>query len=111
MADFLAGYGIWATWTAYGLILFIFLVMAPCHAVFLLPFIGIPLFWLLPLAYALPINLLIWLVSLFVFRMIRRAMIRPPMDGFSLTGTTARVVSRSGADHSARYLIRAGTFQ
>jgi membrane protein implicated in regulation of membrane protease activity len=109
MAEFLGSYAIWAIWIAFGLVFLVFLAMAPCHAVFLLPFVGIPLFWLLPLGYALPINLVIWLASPFLFRVIRRALKRPPAeDGFrSLIGTEAEVVSKQTLGHSTKYLVRA----
>ncbi len=108
MAEFFESYAIWAIWIIFGLFFLIFLVMAPCHAVFLLPFAGLPLFWLLPLGYALPINVVIWLATPFLYRVIRRAMRKPIQDGFqSLIGTEAEVVSKSAPDHSAQYLIRA----
>jgi len=72
-----------------------------------MPLFGIPLFWLLPLGYALPTNIAIWLTSAFLYRLITRAMRKPLQDGFqSLIGTEAEVVSRSAPDHSAQYLIR-----
>ena len=107
MAEFFESYAIWAIWIIFGLFFLIFLVMAPCHAVFLLPFVGLPLFWLLPLEYALSINVVIWLMSPFIYWVIRRAMRKPLQDGFqSLIGTEAEVVSGSAPDHSAQYLIR-----
>ncbi len=108
MAEFFESYAIWAIWIIFGLFFLIFLVMAPCHAVFLLPFVGLPMFWLMPLGYALPINIAAWLATPFLYRVIRRAMRRPIQDGFqSLIGTEAEVVSTSTADHSTHYLIRA----
>ena len=108
MAEFFASYAIWAVWIIFGLIFLTFLVMAPCHAVFLLPFVGLPLFWLLPLEYALPINITAWLASPFLYLVIRRAMRKPPADGFrSLVGTQAEVVSKSETGRSAKYLVRA----
>jgi len=77
-----------------------------CHLIFLLPVAGLPLFWFLPLGYALPINVVLWLTSAFLYRVIRRAMRKPTQDGFqSLIGTKAEVVSKS-PDHSAKYLVR-----
>src|SRR3972149_7724914 len=96
MAEFIESYAIWIIWIILGLIFLVMLVMAPCHAVFLLPLVGLPLFWLLPLAYALSIYIVIWLLSAFLFWLIRRAMMKPPADGFrSLVGTQAEVVSKS----------------
>ncbi len=79
-----------------------------CHLVLLMPLFGIPLFWLLPLGYALPANIALWLISAFLYRLIRKAMRKPIQDGFhSLIGTEAEVVSKRAPAHSARYLVRA----
>ena len=108
MAGFFENYAVWAAWILFGLFFLVFLAMAPCHAIFLFPFVGLPLFWLLPLEYALPINLTIWLATPFLFRVIRKAMKKPLADGFqSLVGTHAEVVSRSETVRSAKYLVRA----
>ncbi len=107
MAEFFESYAIWAIWIIYGLTFLVMFVMAPCHAVFLLPFAGLPLFWLLPLGYALPINIAVWLATPFLYRLIRRAMRKPLQDGFqSLIGTEAEVVSKRAPDHSTQYLVR-----
>ena len=79
-----------------------------CHLILLMPVLGLPLFWLLPLGYALPINIALWLISAFLYRLIRKAMRKPIQDGFqSLIGTEAEVVSKRALTHSARYLVRA----
>ncbi len=79
-----------------------------CHLILLMPLFGIPLFWLLPLGYALPTNIALWLISAFLYRLIHRAMMKPIQDGFqSLIGTEAEVVSKRALTHSARYLVRA----
>lgn len=79
-----------------------------CHLILLMPVLGLPLFWLLPLGYALPINIALWLISAFLYRLIRKAMMKPIRDGFrSLIGTEAEVVSKRALTHSARYLVRA----
>jgi membrane protein implicated in regulation of membrane protease activity len=71
-----------------------------------MPVFGLPLFWFLPLGYALPINVVIWLTSASLYWLIIRVMRKPIQDGFqSLIGTEAEVVSRL-ADRSARYLVR-----
>ena len=108
MAEFLQSYAIWIIWIIFGLIFLFFLVTAPCHAVLLLPLLGLPLFWLLPLGHALPINIAAWLATPFLYHLIRRAMRKPIKDGFhSLIGTEAEVVSKSETVHSTRYLVRA----
>ncbi len=79
-----------------------------CHLILLMPVLGLPLFWLLPLGYALPINIALWLISAFLYRLIHRAMMKPIQDGFqSLIGTEAEVVSKLETIHSAKYLVRA----
>ena len=79
-----------------------------CHLVLLMPLFGIPLFWLLPLGYALPANIALWLISAFLYWLIRKAMMKPIQDGFqSLIGTEAEVVSKRALAHSAKYLVRA----
>ncbi len=108
MAEFFESYAIWIIWIIFVLIFLFFLATAPCHAVFLLPFVGLPLFWLLPLGYALPVNIAIWLASPFLYLAIRRAMRKPlAEDGFrSLVGTKAKVVAKPETGRSAKYLVR-----
>lgn len=108
MTEFFASYSLWIIWIILGAVFLILMVSAPCHAVFLLPFAGLPMFWLMPLGYALPVNIATWVATPFLYRMIRRAMKRPIRDGFrSLIGTETEVVSREVAGHSAKYLVRA----
>ena len=73
-----------------------------------MPILGLPLFWLLPLGFALPINIALWLISVFLYWLIRKAMRKPIQDGFqSLIGTEVEVVSKQALTHSAKYLVRA----
>ncbi len=109
MTEFLASFGVWIIWIIFGVVFLALLVSAPCHAVLLLPFIGLPLFWVIPLGYALPINIATWVATPFLYRGIRRALIKPVQDGFwSLIGTEAEVVSRQMVGDYASYLVRAG---
>ena len=79
-----------------------------CHLVFLIPLAGILLFWLLPLGYALPINILLWIVSGLLGYKVIRAMVLSPKDGFkSLIGTEAMVVSMVNRSYG-QYLVKAG---
>lgn len=79
-----------------------------CHLVLLMPILGLPLFWLLPLGYALPTNIVLWLTAAFLYWLIRKAMRKPIQDGFqSLVDTEAEVVSKLEKSHSAKYLVRA----
>ncbi len=108
MVEFFASSGIWMIWIILGVVFLALLFSAPCHAVLLLPFIGIPLFWMIPLGYALPVNMAAWLATPFLYRGIRRAMLKPIQDGFrSLIGAKAEVVSRQEIGNSASYLVRA----
>lgn len=78
-----------------------------CHLILFMPLLGLPLFWLLPLSYALPSYVVIVLISVFLYWLITRAMRRPIQDGFqSLIGTEAEVESKSAPGHSAQYLVR-----
>lgn len=78
-----------------------------CHLIFLVPLAGIPLFWLLPLEYALPINVLLWIVSSILGYKVMRAMMRPPDDNFKrLTDTEAMVVSTVNQGYG-KYLVKA----
>lgn len=78
-----------------------------CHLILLMPVLGVPLFWLLPLSYAVPANLVILLISVLLYWAVMRAMKRPVQDGFhSLVGSKVEVVSRLAPDESAQYLVR-----
>ncbi len=79
-----------------------------CHLVLLIPLAGIPLFWLLPLGYALPINILLWIVSGLLGYKVIRAMMLSPKDGFkSLIGSEAMVVSMVNQSYG-QYMVKAG---
>ncbi len=79
-----------------------------CHLVFLVPLAGIPLFWILPLGYALPINIVLWITSGLLGFKVVRAMMISPRDGFkSLIGTEAMVVSTVNQGYG-KYLVKAG---
>jgi len=79
-----------------------------CHLIFLIPLAGIPLFWVLPLEYALPINVLLWIVSGLLGYKVVRAMMMSPKEGFkSLIGTEAMVVSVESQGYG-QYLVKAG---
>ena len=78
-----------------------------CHLILLMPVIGLSIFWLAPLSFALPGYLAIVLISVFLYRLVMRAMMKPVQDGFqSLIGTRAEVVSRAMTDNSAKYIVR-----
>ncbi len=72
-----------------------------------MPVIALPLFWIAPMGFAVPVYLFVLAVSIFVYWLITRAMKQPVRDGFqSLIGTETRVISRVDSEHAARYLVR-----
>ncbi len=61
----------------------------------------------MPLNSAVPIYVVIVLLSAFLYWLITKAMKEPIQDGFqSLIGTEAEVVSKRATDSPARYLVR-----
>ncbi|OGO40546.1 MAG: hypothetical protein A2147_02640 [Chloroflexi bacterium RBG_16_57_8] len=78
-----------------------------CHLILLLPVLSLPLFWVLPLGYALPVNVAVALISAFAYWVVMKAMRLPARDGFhSLVGSEAEVLKELPRDHAARYLVR-----
>ncbi len=72
-----------------------------------MPVMALPIFWLMPLNSAVPIYVVIVLLSAFLYWLITKAMREPIQDGFqSLIGTEAEVVSKRVPDNPARYLVR-----
>ncbi len=80
-----------------------------CHLVLLMPVIALPVFWLMPPAYAVPIYAVIAFLSGLVYWLITRAMRNPVATGTeSIIGTRAEVISVSNLQGYAKYLVRAG---
>lgn len=52
-----------------------------CHIILLLPIISLVLFWILPLAYALPLYLVVLVASILVYFAMMKAMKRPVTTG------------------------------
>jgi membrane protein implicated in regulation of membrane protease activity len=78
-----------------------------CHSILFLPLLGLPIFWLMPLSFALPSYSVIVLISVFLYWFIAKSMKQPLQDGFqSLIGTEAEVVSEMGSNYSTKYLVR-----
>lgn len=78
-----------------------------CHLIFLLPLAGIPLFFFLPLGFAMSGNAVIWVITAFLGRAIIRVMRKPVKTGVkSLIGSEAGVVSKLPPDRSAQYIVR-----
>lgn len=77
------------------------------HLILLLPLIGIVVFWIFPLRYAIPIYLFILLISGLMYWAIIRAIRRIPRTGpEGLIGAEAVVVSRARPGDEARYIVR-----
>ena len=80
-----------------------------CHLVLLMPVIALPIFWLMPPAYAVPIYAVIAFLSGLVYWLITRAMRNPVATGTeSIIGTSAEVISASNLPGSSKYLVQAG---
>lgn len=80
-----------------------------CHLVLLMPVIALPIFWLMPLNFAVPIYVFIALASGLLYWLITRSIMKPVATGAeSLIGTGAEVVSRLSPGNPTRYLVRAG---
>lgn len=78
-----------------------------CHLILLMPVLALPIFWLMQLNMAIPIYLVILLISGLFYRLIVKSMRKQPQTGSeSLIGTVAEVVSKLGPADHAQYLVR-----
>lgn len=78
-----------------------------CHLILLMPLLGLPILWLTPPSFAIPVYVVIVLLSAILYWLITKAMRKPLQDGFqSLIGTEAEVVSRRARNNPAPYLVR-----
>lgn len=78
-----------------------------CHLILLMPVLALPIFWLMPLSFAIPIYMLIVLISGLLYWLIAKAMGKQPETGAeSLIGAKAEVVSRLRPGDHAQYLVR-----
>ena len=72
-----------------------------------LPLLALPIFWLLPLAEALPIYACLFAVWLAMVRIMRKTMKFPAKTGTEhLTGREAVIVSKSEGEYGAQYIAR-----
>jgi membrane-bound serine protease (ClpP class) len=80
------------------------------HLILLMPLIGLGLFWLLPFAFALPLYLVVLLLSGYIYFVMVRAMRRPVETGAqALVGKSADVVE---ADvHGLEVRVEGATWQ
>ena len=80
-----------------------------CHLVLLMPVIALPIFWLVPLNFSVPIYAVIALITGLVYWLITKSMMKPVATGAeSLVGTSAEVVSRLSPNNYSKYLVRVG---
>ncbi len=64
-----------------------------CHLILLMPLIGLVVFWIWPLAIAIPVYLVILIVSAFIYTVALRAMRKPTMTGSNaLIGKSVDVI-------------------
>lgn len=75
--------------------------------IFLLPVIGLIVFWLLPLSAAIPVYIVFLLISGLLYWVTARTMKKhAKYDLANLIGTEATVVSRSGIKGNVRYMVQ-----
>ena len=78
-----------------------------CHLILLMPIITLPVFWIMPLNLALPLYLVIAVVSGLFYWVIIRAMTKKVDVGIEgLMGAEAEVLCQANAGPSCRYLVR-----
>lgn len=76
------------------------------HVIILLPIVGIIVFWLLPLNVAIPVYLVILLLSGLSYWAIARAIRKRAKTGSEgLVGAMARVVSKLDPKDNAQYMV------
>jgi membrane protein implicated in regulation of membrane protease activity len=72
----------------------------------LLPIVALPVFWLLPLRWAIPIYIISILLSGLMFWVMQKTMKRPVLTGAeSLIGKDAKVISRVGSAYGSPCLV------
>jgi membrane protein implicated in regulation of membrane protease activity len=73
----------------------------------LLPLLTLPVFWFLPLRWAIPVYVFSISLSGLMFWVMRKTMKQPVATGReSLIGKDAEVISRSRPDYGAPYLVQ-----
>lgn len=78
-----------------------------CHLILLMPVLALPIFWLMPLNLAIPIYMIIGLITGFLYWLIAKSMGKQPATGSeSLIGAAGEVVSKLGPGNHAKYLVR-----
>ena len=65
-----------------------------CHLFLLMPVVALPIFWLTPPGFAIPVYTVIVLISAGLYWLITKAMHKPVQDGFqSLIGTRVDIAA------------------
>ena len=78
-----------------------------CHLFLFMPILSIPIFWIAPLNVAIPIYLVIVLISIALYWLVIQSQRKIPITGVeSLLGKEAEVVSKISPGHLARYLVK-----
>lgn len=78
-----------------------------CHILLLMPLLGLPVFWLMPLNQALPIYIVVVLICGILYRTIWKSMNTYSETGpEGVIGTKAEVVSKLSPGHLAQYVVR-----
>ena len=78
-----------------------------CHVLLLMPIFGLPVFWLMPLSFAIPIYLMIVAMSGLLYWLIMKSMNKRVEIGLEgLIGTEAEVVSQLDLGNRVKYLVR-----
>ena len=79
-----------------------------CHLILLMPVLALPIFWLMPPNLAIPIYMIIGLITGFLYWLIAKSMGKQPETGReSLVGAAGEVISKLGPVSHAQYLVRA----
>jgi membrane protein implicated in regulation of membrane protease activity len=80
-----------------------------CHVILLMPVAALPVFWLLPARFSVPIYIVIVVISGLFYRAISRSMMKPVTTGAeAMIGGSAMVLQRTGKK-GGHYLVRAGS--
>lgn len=76
-----------------------------CHLILALPFLAIPIFWLVPPSIAVPVYAIVALLSLFLYWLIRKSMmLRVQTGSEGLMGSEVEVLSKQ--DNNGAYTVR-----
>lgn len=78
-----------------------------CHLILFMPILTLPILWLMPLNIALPVYLVLAILSGWLYWVIARVMNKKVNVGVEgLIGAEAEVISQSGIGNPSKYLVR-----